>query len=122
MARKRERRAAKKKNAATKTAPVTPPAPPAPRMKPWKIAVELTMLEIAAGHDGLFRGAPEPVILLGAVLVAQSGAPRVKPLGRALIRLAPEGRFPLAVAPPPKSVLKSRGRSFERSSPVERGT
>lgn len=103
MGRKRGRRTTAKKKA----------APSAPSIQTLKLGFELCSLEIAQGHDGLLRGAPEPVIVLSAFHVTTGGGPRVRPLGRELVRFLPRGRFPLVVAPPSRSVLKARARCHE---------
>lgn len=75
----------------------------------FRLRMELTALELASGHDGLLRGMPEPVVLLGAFLVASG---RALPLGRCLVRLnQPVGRFPTTVTPPQPTVLRAKGRA-----------
>jgi len=61
-----------------------------------RVRVELCALEIAKGHDGLLRGAPEPVILLGAYLVGPSSARLV---ARAACRSETPARIPGTVKP-----------------------
>jgi hypothetical protein len=53
-------------------------------------------LEIARGHDGLFRGPPDPVLLLG-VYVGDGSTFRM--LGRSLHRFHPRGNFPADTLP-----------------------
>jgi hypothetical protein len=83
-------------------------ASPTAGARKWKIAVELSGLEMASGHDGFCRGKPDPAILVGAFFVATAETPRVIPLGRVLVRFVPRGKLPLSVSPPLKSVLKAR--------------
>ncbi|HLM75008.1 MAG TPA: hypothetical protein VK459_20000 [Polyangiaceae bacterium] len=79
------------------------------RIHSFRLRMELTALELASGHDGLLRGLPEPVILLGVFLVANA---RALPLGRCLVRMNPPvGRFPLTVTPPQPAVLRAKGRA-----------
>ena len=57
----------------------------------------LTSLELARGSDGLFRGEPEPALVVGVYRAHPSG--RVALAGRLLARVRPpEGGFP-ACAP-----------------------
>ena len=75
--------------------------------------VELTALEITAGDDGLFRGMPEPVVLLGGYLIAGGKATL---LDRTIARLKqPKDRFPTIVKPSAPAVLKMKGRAPEGS-------
>jgi hypothetical protein len=61
-----------------------------------RLLIDVEELEIARGHDGLLRGAPEPVLILAAYLVDET---QVRTLGRALHRFAPRRPFPSRVAP-----------------------
>jgi len=61
-----------------------------------RFRIEVQELEIARGHDGLLRGAPEPVLILAAYLVDEAA---VRTLGRTLHRFAPRKPFPSRVAP-----------------------
>jgi hypothetical protein len=82
---------------------------PTDRIHTFRLRMELTALELASGHDGLLRGLPEPVIVLGAFLLASA---RALPLGRCLVRLSqPAGRFPTTVTPPQPAVLRAKGRA-----------
>jgi hypothetical protein len=90
-----------------------PPAGFTAALQTFRLSVELTSLEMATGDDGLLRGMPEPVVLLAAYFITPGTperAARSKPLGRLLVRLHPEGRFPLVVTPPDKPTLKARVR------------
>lgn len=53
-------------------------------------------LEIARGHDGLFRGPPDPVLVVGVYAVGDGHAALV---GRSLHRFRPTGSFPSKVPP-----------------------
>lgn len=101
-----------KKRGSKKTASKSPANP---SVQKWKLAVDLTSLEMAMGHDGFFRGEPEPVVLFSAFHVAtQAAAPIARSLGRELVRFAPEGRYPLTVAPPSRAVLRAPLRGSDR--------
>ncbi|NUQ76157.1 MAG: hypothetical protein HUU21_21675 [Polyangiaceae bacterium] len=103
MSRKRKRRKPAPKGAALAS------PEPRERIHSFRLRMELFALELAAGHDGLLRGMPEPVILLGAFLLANA---RALPLGRSLVRLnQPSGRFPTTVTPPEPAVLRAKGRA-----------
>jgi hypothetical protein len=67
-----------------------------------RLTAALIELEIARGDDGLLRGKPEPVILVGAYLVR---ATRVLLLGRSLSRVTPELSFPSTVKVKPDHQL-----------------
>lgn len=105
MSRKRKRKTPAPKRAA---APPSEPREPRERIYSFRLRLEVTALELASGHDGLLRGMPEPVIVLGAFLIAGG---RATPLGRMLVRLKqPQGRFPTVVTPPEPAVLRTKGR------------
>jgi hypothetical protein len=62
----------------------------------WGTAsADLSAVEFACGHDGLLRGAPEPVIVAGIYQVVGHAAVLV---GRGLVRLHPTGSFPSTLA------------------------
>lgn len=91
----------------------SPPAPFTATLQTFRLSVELTALDMVTGDDGLLRGMPEPVVLLAAYFVSPATparAARSQPLGRLLVRLHPEGRFPLVVTPPDRPTLKARVR------------
>ena len=103
MSRKRKRKTPAPKRAGPGS------AAPIERIHSFRLRMELTALELASGHDGLLRGLPEPVILLGAFLLAGG---RALPLGRCLVRLNPPvGRFPTTVTPAQPAVLRAKGRA-----------
>lgn len=103
MSRKRKRKKPAPKGAALAS------SEPRERIHSFRLRMELTALELASGHDGLLRGMPEPVILLGVFLLANA---RALPLGRCLVRLnQPVGRFPTTVTPPQPAVLRAKGRA-----------
>jgi hypothetical protein len=106
--------ARKHKSARKKKKTKNPPAPFTATLQTFGLYVELTALEMATGDDGLLRGMPEPVVILAAYLVTEATPERParsKPLGRLLVRLHPEGRFPLVVAPSESAALKARVRA-----------
>ncbi|HZF54531.1 MAG TPA: hypothetical protein VE093_38050 [Polyangiaceae bacterium] len=101
MSRKRKRKPPRKSG---------PVSAPREHIHTFRLRMELTSLELASGHDGLLRGMPEPVVLLGAFLLASG---RALPLGRCLVRLSsPSGRFPTTVTPPEPAVLRAKGRAI----------
>ena len=101
MSRKRKRKPPRKSG---------PVSAPREHIHSFRLRMELTSLELASGHDGLLRGMPEPVVLLGAFLLADG---RALPLGRCLVRLSsPSGRFPTTVTPPEPAVLRAKGRAI----------
>lgn len=69
---------------------------PPPRSTRIPLTVRVARLEMAKGHDGLLRGEPEPVVLLG-VYLAQGGV--VRPLGRNHVRFSPRSPYPVVVTP-----------------------
>ncbi len=92
--RKRDRRRRKKK--AKRRGPKTN-----------RFSVALTRLDLAKGHDGLLRGAPEPVVLLGAYVVHPGGA---RLLSRITYHVKVPNRFPCQVEPRNAQVLASNYR------------
>jgi hypothetical protein len=88
MGRKRKR--ARQKKERQKDKKKVPPA------QGWATAsVDLASVEFACGHDGLLRGAPEPVIIAGIYQIVDQAAELV---GRGLVRLRPTGSFPSTLA------------------------
>jgi hypothetical protein len=65
MSRKRKRKPPRKSG---------PVSAPREHIHTFRLRMELTSLELASGHDGLLRGMPEPVVLLGASS-SRAGAP-----------------------------------------------
>lgn len=59
------------------------------------VRIDLEMLEIAKGHDGFLRGAPEPVIVAGLYSAVED---RLALIGRSVIRFAQPERIPSDVA------------------------
>ncbi|WP_437597546.1 hypothetical protein [Sorangium sp. So ce590] len=124
MARKRKSKS-RKRNAPPAPAPASPAspasaAPPAKRVRSFRLRLNLTALELASGHDGLLRGAPEPVLLVAAYLLfpPDPGAPArltaPRPLGRTLVRFsAPQGRFPVVLTLRAPISFKARARARE---------
>ncbi|WP_437809262.1 hypothetical protein [Sorangium sp. So ce1078] len=89
-------------------------------MRSFRLRLDVTALELASGHDGLLRGAPEPVLLLAAYLLvppdpgAPAGLTPPRPLGRTLVRFrAPEGRFPVVLTLRAPLSFKARARARE---------
>ncbi|WP_437730584.1 hypothetical protein [Sorangium sp. So ce1335] len=89
-------------------------------MRSFRLRLDLTGLEIASGHDGLLRGAPEPVLLFAAYLLvppdpdAPAGLTPPRPLGRTLVRFnAPQGRFPTVLTLRAPITFKARARARE---------
>jgi hypothetical protein len=70
------------------------PEQPDTQARPKMVRVELRQVEITAGHDGLLRGKPEPVILLFAYCVDFSAAGATSFLGGVVARLHPRTPFP----------------------------
>ncbi|WP_437509407.1 hypothetical protein [Sorangium sp. So ce1099] len=124
MSRKRKARSRKGgASSAARPASSAPSAPAARRVRSFRLRLDLTGLELASGHDGLLRGAPEPVLLLAAYLLfpAAPGAPAgltpPRPLGRTLVRFSqPAGRFPavLALRAPVAFSARARAREDDR--------
>ncbi|WP_433927287.1 hypothetical protein AB3662_29750 [Sorangium cellulosum] len=117
MARKRK---GKSRKGGASAAPPASAAPAARRVRAFRLRLDLTGLEIASGHDGLLRGAPEPVLLLAAYLLlpadpsAPAGLTPPRPLGRTLVRFnAPQGRFPTVVTLRAPVAFKARARGRE---------
>lgn len=69
-----------------------------------RFSVAMTKLELAKGHDGFLRGAPEPVVMLGSYLLAAAG-PRL--LGRTIYRVNVPDKFPCTVLPHDAEVLSA---------------
>jgi hypothetical protein len=119
MSRKQSRKQRKRQAAARRTASTAPtkntnPANVKPRAQSFRAHIELTALELASGHDGLLRGMPEPVVLLGAFLLTDGQA---RSLGRVLVRTnQPAGRFPTVVTPTAQAALLGRGRAASGAS------
>lgn len=67
-----------------------------------RFSVALNHLEIAKGHDGLMRGAPEPVILLAAYMLESAGA---RLLARTIYRVDAPKKFPCKVEPREQDIL-----------------
>lgn len=61
-----------------------------------RVALEVASMEVVAGDDGLFGGAPEPTLVVGLYAVGR-GQPLL--LGRALARFRPTRKLPVTVAP-----------------------
>ncbi len=59
--------------------------------RPFSFHGEVVGLEIARGHDGLLRGDPEPVVVVGAYLL---NPPYVQVVGRSLHRFQAHIPFP----------------------------
>ncbi|WP_437872696.1 hypothetical protein [Sorangium sp. So ce363] len=124
MARKRKGRS-RKAGASSAPRPASPAspavaAPPARRVRSFRLRLDITALELASGHDGLLRGAPEPVLLLAAYLLfphdpsGPAGLTPPRPLGRTLVRFRPpEGRFPAVVTLRAPLSFKARARARE---------
>lgn len=83
---------------------------PAQRERPKLLHVALKQLEITAGHDGLLRGKPEPVILLSAYCLAGDV---VTFLGQALARLHPKKPFPTQIMPDEEVAISVDVRQHE---------
>jgi hypothetical protein len=68
---------------------------PAASVCKWKFAVEVTELEIAAGHDGFCRGKPDPALLIGAFFVTTFARPTSSwgPASSSWRRIDPRTRF-----------------------------
>jgi hypothetical protein len=62
----RQRRNRKRRGRSKKSPGSSNPRGPTPR----RFGLQIVDLEIAKGHDGLLRGAPEPVVVMGAFLIA----------------------------------------------------
>lgn len=60
------------------------------------VLLELSMLEMARGHDGPMRGLPEPTLLVAVYLVAKTGD---RLLARALRRFEPRRAMPQDITP-----------------------
>jgi len=71
---------------------------PKPAKRITRLAFELCLsrLEMARGHDGLLRGEPEPVVVLG---VYHSTGVTMRALGRMHVGFAPRGGYPVVVEP-----------------------
>ncbi|WP_165374399.1 MULTISPECIES: hypothetical protein [Sorangium] len=99
-------------------------------MRSFRLRLGITALELASGHDGLLRGAPEPVLLVAAYLLfppdpgapppapptpgAPAGLTLPRPLGRTLVRFsAPRGRFPAVLTLRGPLSFKARARARE---------
>lgn len=81
--------------------------------RPFQLRVALKNLEIVRGYDGLFRGAPEPIVLLAAFLLDGESA---RPLGRQIIRFAiPQDRFPCTVANLNIEALSAKSRAGQQA-------
>lgn len=65
---------------------------PAPSRLPSKVAFQLEALEIARGYDGLFRGEPEPVLVVGVFAGARL-------LGREQVAFTRPGESPRVLLP-----------------------
>ncbi|MBZ0234761.1 MAG: hypothetical protein K8M05_20690 [Deltaproteobacteria bacterium] len=85
----RRRRKERKQRKKTSLARAGRPAPP------LRLSVRMEALELATGHDGLLRGAPEPVVVIG---VYAAGGDRTRLAGRSVYRFARPGAFPCKVA------------------------
>lgn len=95
----------------TKRKPQRGSHPTEARILTWSLSVDLKVLEMTWGHDGPMRGSPEPVVLFAAYLVAKTGAPRVKPLGRAIARFAADGPFPSSMQPSAPATITAKLRA-----------
>lgn len=60
-----------------------------------QLRLELSMLEMARGHDGPLRGLPEPTLIVAVYLVSKTGD---RLLGRALRRFSPSPAMPQEIA------------------------
>ena len=58
---------------------------------------ELSALEIARGHDGLLRGMPDPVLLVGLYVSDPQNPESILTVGRSLHRFRPTKPFPSSV-------------------------
>ena len=92
-------------------APASGPAPGTRRT----VTVSLTTLELARGHDGLFRGRPEPVIVIGALLVDELES---RVIGRAAVPFAVEGAYPVVSPAPAGASIRLRARIRDRGRVV----
>jgi hypothetical protein len=72
-------------------------------------ALQLESLDIAAGHDGVLRGLPEPAIVFAAYI---SNGQRAGLLGRALHRFRPSSGFPCVVPAEPRPSVEGVLRQF----------
>lgn len=82
-------------------------------IRPFQLRVAVKNLEIVRGYDGLFRGVPEPIVLLAAFLLDGES---VRPLGRQLIRFAiPQNRFPCTVANLSIEALGAKSRAGQQA-------
>lgn len=62
----------------------------------WRLGLQVRELELAKGYDGLLRGMPEPVLIVGLYRV---GSAHARLVGRYLYRFERPGGFPTKVAP-----------------------
>jgi hypothetical protein len=92
MSRQNNRRNKKKRKRAQEQAQ----AGGAPPRRIVAYTVEIERLELAAGHDGLLRGHPEPVLVVGLYRVSEAGCSL---LGRTMVRFAPKGAYPSTALP-----------------------
>ena len=69
--------------------------PKRPTLDRRVVRVDIESLEIAKGHDGFLRGAPEPVIVAG---LYTRGAGPVALIARSVIRFDQPERIPSAVS------------------------
>jgi len=72
------------------------PRPASRKQRKTRMRIEIKHLELARGHDGFLRGAPEPVLIVGAYLVEED---QVRVLARSVCRVPTPGRIPSTVVP-----------------------
>jgi hypothetical protein len=79
------------------------------------VSVSIAALELARGHDGLLRGKPEPVVVIGALLCDEVES---RVVGRARVAFAVSGDYPVVSAAPRGASLGLRARVRERARVV----
>jgi hypothetical protein len=67
------------------------------------VSVGMTQLEMARGHDGLLRGGPEPVIVVGVYMF---DGVSVRMLGRTVQRFVAGHAFPTTLEPEPAQYIR----------------
>ncbi len=75
-----------------------------------ELRLDIARLELACGHDGFLRGAPEPVLLAGLYAADNQG---LHLLGRGISRFAVPNRFPCEVEAAEASVIRYAARLEE---------
>ncbi len=84
--------------------------------RPRSLEVELVRFEVASGYDGMFRGAPEPVIVVAGYAVFPDDTPVPAFRGVFGVRV-PHERYPL-VAPSAIVRVPPRARAVPRGADV----